>query len=294
MATPELVAWVSVLVVRIGAAVLVAENTTASGEMNPVTLETASEILVYGCRLGRTHRMPYLAPVWPVHETGSAPGIFSTKVVKPDTSTVAVTPDVCSRSAAMQNNVRLPKLIWNELATDTTSRPVMQLAESTDGNPLSPTESVKRLSLLDKSCQNDAFGSACLRLGELYEHGDFGPVDPIRAVTYFSESCQRNNDQGCRQLARAYETGEGVPRDTNRAVEVLSQRCNLHVKEGPSCSDLGRMLLEGLGGTERITEGLAALQFACERNQAKACTMLGNHLLSHTTPNERAEAAPAL
>jgi TPR repeat protein len=271
------------------AAVLVAENTTASGELNPVTLETASEILVYGCRLGERTACLFGACLassrnweraWDFLDEGCEAGYI----------------DCCGdagRLLTQRGDAKqrpLAKAYLDRACNGHDVSSCMQLAESTDGNPLSPTESIKRLSLLDKSCQNDAFGSACLRLGELYEHGDFGPVDPIRAVTYFSESCQRNNDQGCRQLARAYETGEGVPRDANRAVEILSQRCNLRVKEGPSCSDLGRILLEGLGGTERITEGLAALQFACERNQAQACTMLGNHLLSHTTPNKRAEA----
>lgn len=155
----------------------------------------------------------------------------------------------------------------------------MQLAEAPDEEQQKASALTQRLELFDKSCQLDQYGSSCLRLGELYETVAFGRADPLKAVTYFAESCERNNDEGCRRLAHAYCRGFGVPKDTRRATELLSRRCNPQLKEGPSCNDLGQLLLEQ-GGPASSAEAVSMLQFACDRNQADACQSLGEYELS--------------
>lgn len=271
------------------AALLVEENTSASGELNSVTFETADDILVYGCRLGeRTaclfgaclNRSPNWEHALDYLDEGCEAGHL----------------DCCGDAGRLSlergnSNQRATAKKYLERAcqgNDVSS--CMRLAEPGESASQSPEETAKRLSLLDRTCQMDPFGLACLRLGELYDKGDQGPVDPIRAVTYYSESCQRNNEEGCRKLAAAYTAGIGVPKDTNRAIDALSPRCNLRVKEGPTCDALGHLLLEGFGGVERIDEGISALQFACDRNQSPACTTLGHHYLSQKNAKERERA----
>lgn len=158
----------------------------------------------------------------------------------------------------------------------------LELAERSLKTSTDPKTVTERLTQLDSSCKMDRFGAACLRLGELYDSGVATVADPVRAVTYYAESCERNNEEGCRRLAAAYAQGSGVPKDSAKAVELLTRRCNLRAKEGPSCAELGRLLVEGQGGTSRISEGLSALEFACDRNQAEACTTLGTRELSRT------------
>ena len=72
---------------------------------------------------------------------------------------------------------------------------------------------VKAASLLEKGCNLDDYGIACVSLGTLYKDGDKEnniARDLSRAKALFQKGCDLNVSEGCGQLGSMYAKGEGV------------------------------------------------------------------------------------
>lgn len=125
---------------------------------------------------------------------------------------------------------------------------------------------------LARDCEERARARACVRLGELYRHGDGRDKGLGRARRLYRLACETSGVHGCNRLARLYEEGEGVPRDYQEAAEYFERSCDGGTNTG--CAHLASLYY--LGKIEQDRARAAELwTIACERLHHPSCTRAG-------------------
>jgi|GEM_PF-4402237 len=166
-------------------------------------------------------------------------------------------------------------------------------------------------------CSSDVPHSptACCQLGGLWERGDGGPKDLVKARGYYKKACDGGTESCCIELGRLLLKGEGGPQDANKGEELLSTYCvkgidtsstcinyafNLHSGESGvkqdylkskavaevvcehglfysdrGCELVGKAYINGWGVEKDIVKAQIFLAKACEKENAEICFMLG-------------------
>ncbi|HEY8079656.1 MAG TPA: rhomboid family intramembrane serine protease [Labilithrix sp.] len=111
--------------------------------------------------------------------------------------------------------------------------------------------------------------SACVRWAyAMSTRRDAGPSDSARAYTIYVTACDAGNDVACTNEGVMLQTGEGVDSDEAAALELFRRTCDAgHAR---ACTYYGEALLRdgGLGPAR------AALEYACDASDDRACTTL--------------------
>ncbi len=90
------------------------------------------------------------------------------------------------------------------------------------------------------ACRHEA-PTACFRLGEIFERGDPGSLDPtrsdpVRATTLFTTACNADHASACNALGVKMAAGSGTPRDPGGALALFEKACRLGSRSG--CSNV--------------------------------------------------------
>ena len=122
---------------------------------------------------------------------------------------------------------------------------------------------------------------------ELFERGDVE-----RSIPYLRIACEQDNHHSaCGALASIHEAGQFLPQDLPQARALHEQACARNY--GPSCSSLGHMLLDGLGGPvdiERGTQMITRCRSGKSEAEGRACFRYAEMLLDGRLPPDDALA----
>jgi uncharacterized protein len=111
----------------------------------------------------------------------------------------------------------------------------------------------------------------CVSLGILYAEGKSVVADPQRALTLFTQACDRGDLMGCNAQGRMLAQGE--PRDVPKAHALYDRACRGGYFAG--CFNLGQALATGHGEAKDSKRAVPLFKRACDGQLSIACTNLG-------------------
>lgn len=147
-----------------------------------------------------------------------------------------------------------------------------------------PRDDARAADLFEKSCAAGVALACYARAKQQLRDVQSGKVRPDTAgrakVREFADkACEMGDGWACFSVAEWY-LSEGpqavLPKDATRAVAFLRRGCDLG--HGPSCSALGKMLVEGKLAAKDVAVAVGVLQRACEGGQSEDCLDLGDIL----------------
>ncbi|KYF92676.1 Sel1 repeat protein [Sorangium cellulosum] len=147
-----------------------------------------------------------------------------------------------------------------------------------------PRDDARAAELFEKACgagvTQACYARARLQLRDI-QSAKVPPDTAGRAKVreFADKACEMGDGWACFSAAEWY-LSEGpqavLPKDATRAVAFLRRGCDLGY--GPSCSALGKMLIEGKLAAKDVAVAVGVLQRACEGGQAEDCVDLGDIL----------------
>ncbi|WP_234023859.1 SEL1-like repeat protein [Sorangium cellulosum] len=147
-----------------------------------------------------------------------------------------------------------------------------------------PRDDARAASLFEKACDAgialSCFARAKLLMRDMVSNkavADAAGRAKLRELS--DKACALGDGWSCWSVAEWYlrEGPQAVfPRDPARAVALLRRGCDLG--QGPSCSALGDMLVEGKLTAKDVPAAVGVLQRACEGGLAEDCVALGDIL----------------
>ncbi|WP_437820125.1 SEL1-like repeat protein [Sorangium sp. So ce1078] len=147
-----------------------------------------------------------------------------------------------------------------------------------------PRDDARAAELFEKACgagvTQACYARARLQLRDIQSGKVFPDAAGRAKVREFADkACEMGDGWACFSVAEWY-LSEGpqaaLPKDATRAVAFLRRGCDLG--HGPSCSALGKMLVEGKLAAKDVAVAVGVLQRACEGGQAEDCVDLGDIL----------------
>jgi len=121
-------------------------------------------------------------------------------------------------------------------------------------------------------------GSACNKLGWLFQRGEGTGRDASEAAKAFRRSCQFGDVPGCDSLGFMYLNGQGVGQDETEALRLFEQACETNAF---ACLNVGLMLHFGRGGPRspvrarelfaRSCSAAADWRIDCQRGYQEEC-----------------------
>lgn len=134
----------------------------------------------------------------------------------------------------------------------------------------------RALELFDRACQLGD-GDGCRIAGWSLDAGDGARRDIPRAVALYEKGCAADDQTCCNNLGLLLQKGEdGIARDYRRARALFSKSCEGSDGLAVACSNLGYLMIEGLGGERDVEGGVRRLRRGCNggRGSKVACARL--------------------
>lgn len=147
-----------------------------------------------------------------------------------------------------------------------------------------PRDDARAAELFEKACGAGVTQACYARAKQLLRDMKSAKAPPDAAgrakVREFADkACEMGDGWSCFSVAEWY-LSEGpqavLPKDPTRAVAFLRRGCDLG--HGPSCSALGKMLVEGKLAAKDVGVAVGVLQRACQGGQSEDCVDLGDIL----------------
>jgi TPR repeat protein len=130
---------------------------------------------------------------------------------------------------------------------------------------------LKALEYYSKSCEGKIDGG-CYSAGLMYINGIGILKDSSKAVSFYTKSCEYGNAKGCYTLGEFYQNGNYVDQSMKKAFALFSKSCQLD--HAPGCFRLAKVYAEGIDGTydDKV---MKYYRKACKNKMAEACVELG-------------------
>ncbi len=147
-----------------------------------------------------------------------------------------------------------------------------------------PRDDARAADLFEKSCGAGIAQACYARAKQQLRDIQSGKVSPdgagrAKVREFADKACDLGDGWACFSAAEWY-LSEGpqavLPKDPTRAVAFLRRGCDLGY--GPSCSALGKMLVEGKLAAKDVAVAVGVLQRACEGGETEDCVDLGDIL----------------
>lgn len=115
-------------------------------------------------------------------------------------------------------------------------------------------------------------------MGEIYEKGTFGDVNPYNAYELYLEAAGLGDPMGMVKIGHCFENGVSVGKDLSKAIVWYERAIENGSTEG--MAQYGRCFLKGIGVSKNPRRGLEWYVKAAEANNLTAMFFLGEELLS--------------
>jgi hypothetical protein len=106
----------------------------------------------------------------------------------------------------------------------------------------------------------------------MFNNGEGGPQDKVRARELYELGCRGGIARGCRSLGILFSVGKGGPQDKARARDLYEQACTGGDARG--CFFLGLMFGKGEGGAQDRARARDLFEQACKGGDVEGCNVV--------------------